>query len=274
MSNQTQDTSSKSGQSSDQNTDTSNESGGKYVQISKNDIIIEITIILVLIIISILVCNLNKLNELSDLGDYLAGTFAVLAWLWLIFTAYLQYEELKLQREELKLQRKELEKSVNAQQGTEKALSEQLEITRQQFELYRKELEDRKPKFQIEKVEPQYEWVENNDRQLVPTNIVEIICYLYNVGGEFKPNSILCITNNELGIIDIKTNINIFYIKIGKTDNSYINPSELHGKEFVLYVTILNGHCIPFTYHFVVNDDNIELKEGKFETNSEQNTGN
>lgn len=269
MSNQTQNTSNDSGQGSDQNTDTSNESGGKYAQISKYEIIIAVTIGFVLIIISILVCNSNKLNELSDLGDYLAGTFAVLAWLWLIFTAHLQYEELKLQREELKLQRKELEKSADAQQGTEKALREQLEITRQQFELYLKELKDRKPNFQIGCIEPKKS--DKDDGQYS-----EIKVYLYNKGGEVKQYDI----NWELGDV---LDFNIYYaikagdrhveITVNKNRDSF-KLSELHRKKVLLYTTIPNGTRHDLIYHFVVNDDNIELKEWKFETNSEQNTNN
>ena len=45
--------------------------------------------------------------KLNELGDYLAGAAAPLAFLWLVIGYYQQGEELELQRKELELQRKE-----------------------------------------------------------------------------------------------------------------------------------------------------------------------
>lgn len=46
--------------------------------------------------------------DLNELGDFLAGGFAPLAFAWLIYGYFMQASELRLQREELQLQREEM----------------------------------------------------------------------------------------------------------------------------------------------------------------------
>lgn len=53
--------------------------------------------------------------------------FSGFAFAGIIFTIWLQREELKLQREELKLIRTELTRTASAQEASEKALSDQAE---------------------------------------------------------------------------------------------------------------------------------------------------
>ena len=52
---------------------------------------------------------------LNELGDYLAGVFAPLAFLWLVIGYFQQGEELRLSRDEITRQANELEKSVRHQ---------------------------------------------------------------------------------------------------------------------------------------------------------------
>ena len=95
-----------------------------------------------------------KTVSLSDVGGFLAGIFAPVAWLWFVLAFRLQSQQLKIQHKELQLQREEMRNSVEAQQGSEEALkkqsevlSNQLAITIQQFEYYKNEMEGKKPLF-------------------------------------------------------------------------------------------------------------------------------
>jgi len=65
--------------------------------------------------------------ELNELGDFLAGFFAPLAFLWLVLGYLQQGEELQNSTKALQLQAEELRKSVEQQQ-------ELVEVTRQQLD--------------------------------------------------------------------------------------------------------------------------------------------
>ena len=100
--------------------------------------------------------NPNKIS-LSDIGGYLSGVFAPIAWFWF----YLSY---RVQSEELQLQRQELQNSVQAQQGSEIALrqqadtlrvqtetlAEQLRIAKEQWNSYLADKEKSKPIFIVD----------------------------------------------------------------------------------------------------------------------------
>lgn len=61
--------------------------------------------------------NLDEIStlKLNEIGDYLAGVFAPLAFLWLVFGYYQQGHELKLNTEALRLQADELKNAVDEQ---------------------------------------------------------------------------------------------------------------------------------------------------------------
>ena len=66
--------------------------------------------------------------ESSQFGDMFGGLntfFSGLAFLGIIYTIFLQREELHLQRKELELTREELKRTAEAQEKSEKALSKQ-----------------------------------------------------------------------------------------------------------------------------------------------------
>ncbi|CAN0248048.1 unnamed protein product, partial [Chrysoparadoxa australica] len=63
--------------------------------------------------------------DLNEIGDFLGGFFAPLAFLWFVITVLLQRGELQLTRDEMKRTRKELNRQSVAMEGT-------LEIDRQQ----------------------------------------------------------------------------------------------------------------------------------------------
>lgn len=66
--------------------------------------------------------------ELNELGDFLAGVFSPLAFLWLVLGFLQQGEELKQNGEALRLQADELRNSVEQQRELVGAAREQIEI--------------------------------------------------------------------------------------------------------------------------------------------------
>lgn len=71
--------------------------------------------------------------SIGEIGSFLVGVFAPVAWYWF----YLSY---KIQTEELRLQRQELADSVIAQQGSEEALKQQYETMKEQSEALKEQL--------------------------------------------------------------------------------------------------------------------------------------
>jgi len=74
-------------------------------------------------------------KELNSLGDFLAGLFAPVAFLWLIVTVFLQKQELSLTRNEMIEQRKATQKQANEAEAHKKFIEQQTNIMKQQAEL-------------------------------------------------------------------------------------------------------------------------------------------
>ena len=71
-------------------------------------------------------------GELNEMGDFLAGFFTPLAFLWLVVGYFLQKEELHLQNEELGLQREELKEARQALVSQVKIMEKRDEAERRQ----------------------------------------------------------------------------------------------------------------------------------------------
>lgn len=65
------------------------------------------------------------IGPVGDMFGAINALFSGLALAGIIYTIYLQHEELKLQREELKLTRKELHRSAEAQEKSQVSIQEQ-----------------------------------------------------------------------------------------------------------------------------------------------------
>lgn len=84
-------------------------------------------------------CHTNRLGRLrtmppNELGDFMAGSLAPLALLWVILTFRLQQHELQQNTQALQLQADEMRNSVAETRRLASAASEQLEIARAQLE--------------------------------------------------------------------------------------------------------------------------------------------
>jgi len=80
--------------------------------------------------------------KLNEFGDFAAGAFAPLAFLWLVLGYLQQGEDLRLNREALLLQAKELANSVQQQQALVEVSHKQVDATREATE-YERHIRDR-----------------------------------------------------------------------------------------------------------------------------------
>ncbi|HWW46263.1 MAG TPA: hypothetical protein VNZ94_00290 [Xanthobacteraceae bacterium] len=80
---------------------------------------------------------LNKVAQtpINSIGDFLAGAFAPLAFVWLAAAVFLQSRELALQREELRATRDVLEKQAMESRAATKYIGTQTAILKRQEEL-------------------------------------------------------------------------------------------------------------------------------------------
>lgn len=98
----------------------------------------------------ILYCFLDvkgmKTLKPNEWGDFFAGFFAPLVFLWLIFGYYQQGKELQQNTKALNIQAEELKNSVVQQEELVKATKEELDLIKQQhLEQFKKELVLRQP---------------------------------------------------------------------------------------------------------------------------------
>lgn len=70
----------------------------------------------------------------NELGDYLAGAFAPLAFLWLVVAVYIQSQELGAQRRELAFTRREFELNRSVAEETRKEIAAQAAAAKQNAE--------------------------------------------------------------------------------------------------------------------------------------------
>ena len=92
----------------------------------------------------------------NEVGDFLAGVFGPLAFLWLVFGYYQQGEELKHSVEALKLQAEELRNSVEQQKELVEVSREAIQAERSEKELQaQRRLKEIKPRLTIETKTPQ-----------------------------------------------------------------------------------------------------------------------
>lgn len=99
----------------------------------ENSLLIKLIVLVILIWIVSTVVIIFSLDNWSDRGTFgdlfgaVNALFSGLAFAGLIYTIYLQKQDLKMQRKEIELNRNELKKAAKAQQHSEKALLDQVE---------------------------------------------------------------------------------------------------------------------------------------------------
>lgn len=80
----------------------------------------------------------------NEWGDYLAGVFAPLAFIWLVATVWIQSDELKEQRRELSLTRKEFELNRKVMEGQVEEAKKQADFIEQQTRILSDEADSRR----------------------------------------------------------------------------------------------------------------------------------
>ncbi len=269
-------------------------------------IIATITWCLVWVGVAIRYYNLKDSNThitLSDIGGYISGVFAPIAWYWF----YLSY---RVQTEELKLQREELRNSVDAQQGSEIALhqqadtlrvqtetlAEQLRIAKEQWEIQLREKEKNKPKFVVKGYLLNYYLPA--DEQDVTTSIYDLIqnennltfkkstdynenSYIFglvltldikNVAGDCKIKDVRLLQDNQKKLTgNIKAwHANFeelkFEIVYFPQNNDIVREEQFKGSQFS---NIFQNSYIEFSYSFGFTSD-VDKYRIKYKPNTNQ----
>ncbi|NUF35973.1 hypothetical protein HUN19_18485, partial [Acinetobacter oleivorans] len=104
---------------------------------SKILIMLLITIIYFVMIVLFIVIDVQGMKTLkpNEWGDFFAGFFAPLVFLWLIFGYYQQGKELEQNTKALNLQAEELKRSVEQQKSLASTTEQELEHLKQQSEI-------------------------------------------------------------------------------------------------------------------------------------------
>lgn len=92
-----------------------------------------------------------KLMPLNEIGDFLAGFFSPVAFLWLVVGYFQQGEELKLNTQVLELQVKELKLSVEQQRELVDVTRSDVQLAKQAYQLeIERERKNAQPIFQLQ----------------------------------------------------------------------------------------------------------------------------
>ena len=105
----------------------------KFWPLTKTRVAVLVTVLYAVLIVYFRGCEawyLLRKGELNVLGDFFAGIFTPLAFLWLVVGYFLQKEELSLQNQELGLQREELKEARRALGSQAKIMEERAERER------------------------------------------------------------------------------------------------------------------------------------------------
>lgn len=119
--------------------------------------------------------------KLNELGDFLAGAFGPVAFLWLVLGFLQQGRELKLSTDALRLQAKELKNSVEQQSIMASAAMQQIEAQQVALELQRREIED--------SISPTFRFIQGS-RSGGGTGLIQTSTQVANEGREVRDVSI------------------------------------------------------------------------------------
>ncbi|NVK74832.1 MAG: hypothetical protein HWE24_15285 [Oceanospirillaceae bacterium] len=207
-------------------------------------------------------------KDINELGDFLAGAFGPVAFLWLVIGYLMQHSELRLNRvsierqaEELGLSRVSLERQVNELEYTRLAYENQIAEFKRNVDIsneslketvaYRKKIEEeegyrRKPFFSIDKVDF------NKDSFLIEFEIVNYKEEVFQlrflsikgellrgviptIGKNDKPKKITLAQKNDLDLKASNETFDVMEFFIEYTDVLYVQHKHLCSIRACLY---------------------------------------
>lgn len=139
-----------------------------------------LTTFLYIVLLGLLIwCRLDQLlvMPLNEIGDFLAGAFGPIAFLWLVLGFLQQGQELQQGTQALRLQAEELKRSVEQQTVMAGAATQQIEAQLKALEMQVQERENQfRPKFEFE----------SSSRSGTPGNLVGTAISFINEGSEVR----------------------------------------------------------------------------------------
>ncbi|MFC0179030.1 hypothetical protein [Thorsellia kenyensis] len=208
-------------------------------------------IVLLVIIFCTDILEKNEKMTLNELGDFLAGAFSPLAFLWLVIGYMMQGKELKLNRQMLELQAEELKNNNQALllQAKElansvKAQNELVEQSKEQIELERAKLEEEKEKERIKNSTPELELTFEKIG-----NTYQYKCYIQNKGGPADKIKIEFQYFNPRNSMDYSNSNTFFYQNPDSIELQQLNQE--HNKKF-LFDSINTPYANKETIEFMI----------------------
>jgi hypothetical protein len=219
---------------------------------SKYGLLIGITLsaIYTVIAVGFLWLNLNSKAalELNEVGDYLAGAFSPLAFLWLVVGYFMQSKELNFTREELKLTRLAYEANLDEVKKSVQLTKDAFDFNKKiQIRNYKESHEINQPK--VIKARLSYHSSKHDPEYVNIEDFYQINLYFYNQGKEAKNVSIV----SELQKVCL-----IKQTEIKEGDNNFLldyldMKNTLHDNNFIITNEDQLLDTIRFSYFDAIN---------------------
>lgn len=188
-------------------------------------------------------CTISGL-ELNEWGDLIAGTFAPLAFFWLVYGYFQQGQELRLNREALLLQQRELAEQVKATQELAKHAETEATIAKNNYEQL---MVDRK-KQQMPKL-----IIKSARTDGIPSHF-----HVENIGADIFNIKIGCSFAKE-----VDTAIDSVLKKDEKGLVQFYNPQHCEQQE--IYVTFTTRDGLTFKQVFLIDGSVVIFKAEELE---------
>lgn len=220
------------------------------------------TTIYLYVVLSITDLGSYQTLKLNEKGDFLAGVFSPLAFLWLVYGYLQQGQELKLNTQALKMQADELVISNTSLQKQVEEMEKSVKAQQDMFELALTQYNDARGE-KIEASKPKLIFISQK--------FIESQSHSFTGDWDFTFNVSIKVSN--ISIKDIVLTSNFWYIIIspnGRYDNkSTVNITRLDvGKEVNLIFYLKGTNLAPF------KNNTLTLKYSDFNSNNYDETYN
>lgn len=200
--------------------------------------------------------------KLNEKGDFLAGVFSPLAFLWLVYGYLQQGQELKLNTQALTMQAEELAISNTSLKKQVEEMEKSVKAQQDMFELAEKQYNDS----MVEKSE-----ASKPKLTFISQKFNETRNYSFNGSMDYEFKISIKISN--ISIKDIVITSNFWYVTISPNghydNNTTVNITRLDvGKEVNLIFYLKGTNLVPF------KNNTITLKYSDFNSNQYDETYN
>jgi hypothetical protein len=168
-------------------------------------------------------------KDINELGDFLAGAFGPVAFLWLVIGYLMQHSELKLNRISIEKQAQELEFTRLAYEQQIEEFKKSVEVTKDASN-FNKDMQRQIYKESVEPYQPRimnldlYDVVLRGEEGAIPTSLTAYhLQSLYIVFKNFGASAKQCSFFSNLMDEEVQTDVSVLYKEDSKVDD-YVVP--------------------------------------------------